>query len=126
VNQVAGRTQGEIVQRHRKRLITGIAAPVVLLVTFVAVTLLVPGTVTRDVVGQSVGRTLEAVGQPKCEGPLSSMRCELEDGSGTRGTYLVTTSKSCWHAVGDPAAGLELASEARLCMHVHLWDNIFS
>jgi hypothetical protein len=114
-------------QRRGKCLLAGAVALVVLLIAFIAVARLVPGPVTRDVVAHSVSRSLEATGTPKCEGPVSALRCELEDGSGTRATYLVTTSKSCWHAaLENPAAGVEMAPEAHRCMHVHLWDNIFS
>jgi hypothetical protein len=121
------RTQEETAQRRRKSALISVAAVVALLVAFVAVTRLVPGPVTRGVVERSIGSSLGAIEQPKCDGPLSTMRCELQDDSGTKATYLVTTSKSCWHAaLADPNAGVEMLSEVHRCMHVHLWDNIFS
>jgi hypothetical protein len=55
------------------------------------------------------------------------MRCEIEDGSGSRASYLVSTSKSCWQAaLSEGEEQIELAAQAQGCMHVHLWDNIFS
>jgi hypothetical protein len=126
VGQKRRRTQGEIAQRQRKRVLTGVVVLVTLLTAFVVTIRLVPGSVTRDVVGQSVGRSLEAVGQPKCQGPLTAMRCVIEDGSGSRASYLVSTSKSCWRAaLSEGEEQIELPAQVQGCMHVHLWDNIF-
>jgi hypothetical protein len=116
-------TQGKLEERQRKRIFVSVAVVAALLVAFVVVSHLVPGVTTRAAVAHSVGNSLGSASRTKCVGPLSAMKCGVQDGSGTRGNYLVSASDSCWHATQASVEGLEMPAQARGC--VRLWDNIF-
>jgi hypothetical protein len=118
------RTQGEIARQQRRHLERAVGIVIGLLAVAIVVALVTPGFVTRSVVESSVGNAL-TVQVNKCTGPLSAMRCDVQDDSGTAGAYLVRVKGSCWQAQRESDAELETSSSASACIHVHLWENIF-
>jgi hypothetical protein len=121
---LARRTQGEIARRQRRHLKSAVGVLIGLLAVAVVVLLVTPGFVTRGVVERSVENALP-IGVNKCTGPLSAMHCDVQDGSGTPGTFLVRVKGSCWQAQIVSDAELETSSSASACVHVHLWENVF-
>ena len=118
------RPQGEISRRQRKQFKWAIGLLIGLLAVSVVVLLVTPGFVTRKVVERSVENTLP-IAVIKCAGPLSAMRCDVQDGSGTPGTFLVRVKGSCWQATEASGTELETRSSASACLRVHLWENVF-
>lgn len=119
------RTQGDIARRQRRLIlwVVGLASGIAAVLAVVVI--LVPGVVTRDVVKRSVENAL-AVQVNSCTGPMTAMRCELQDGSGTPGSYRVSVAGSCWQAHSEQTpSGLETVSTGHACVSPRLWENIF-